>query len=261
MNQRIVSPEVFVEEALAYRYGGRVKLEDIRYSDLALLTIPTIIKVLSEIVPGIKQVSAWYRSTLPYLIEVSGKRLLIVETLPGAPLASAVLEELKVCGVRYVIYCGYVGSLCDDLRPGDVVVVEEAIVDEGVSRIYRPGVTRSFASRKLLNMVCEVLNELHVDYRVVRVWTTDAPYMETVERVQWFRDVYGCSCVDMETSALYTVGTYLGLEVCAVHLVSDQVTERGWYVLFFKEEFKEMRRRFCEILRNLCVELLTRFKS
>ena len=44
----------------------------------------------------------------------------------------------------------------------------------------------------------------------------------------------------METSALYTVGTYLGLEVCAVHLVSDQVTERGWYVLFFKEEFKEI---------------------
>ncbi|HWG91061.1 MAG TPA: hypothetical protein VNZ52_09470, partial [Candidatus Thermoplasmatota archaeon] len=56
------------------------------------------------------------------------------------------------------------------------------------------------------------------------VWTTDAIYRETPERIRHFRD-RGAIAVDMETSALLTVAHYRGIPAAGTHIITDRLGE------------------------------------
>ena len=60
-----------------------------------------------------------------------------------------------------------------------------------------------------------------------RLWTTDAPYRETAEKIARLRAA-GVQAVDMEVAALLAVAAYRGCEVAALLVVSDECYHPTW---------------------------------
>ncbi len=54
----------------------------------------------------------------------------------GAPQAVMILEKLIALGARRVIFLGWTGGLNPALSPGDLILPDEAISEEGTSRHY-----------------------------------------------------------------------------------------------------------------------------
>ena len=79
------------------------------------------------------------RRALPVPLPSTGGRVGLLGRFGiGAPAATAALEELAALGTSAVVSVGTAGSLQRDLKPGDLVLCEAAIRDEGVSHHYLP---------------------------------------------------------------------------------------------------------------------------
>jgi uridine phosphorylase len=75
-----------------------------------------------------------------------------------------------------------------------------------------------------------------------RVWSIDAPYRETVRKVLRYRQE-GILGVDMETSALFAVARYRGIDLACVLVVSDDLSTLQWVHGFKDPRFLEARKR------------------
>ncbi len=137
------------------------------------------------------------------------------------------------CGSRIFIVFGLCGSLVDDVGIGDLVVARDSLIDEGTSRIYSPRSRISRADPALTKILFESCRKHSQRCHLARIWSTDAPYMETAERVSRFRS-RRASCVDMETSAIYTLSRIRGVRASAIHIVSDSLSGDVWRPMFFE---------------------------
>ena len=145
----------------------------------------------------------------------------------GAPAAVIAMEELIALGVRSIVAVGTSGSLQKDLRIGSTVLPNQAIRDEGTSHHYVPGTRFASPSPDLLGRLRRTLNASQRSFREGAVWTTDAPYRETRGEVEKLQNE-GVLAVEMEASALFTVGTYRKAEVAALLNVSDDLSHLRW---------------------------------
>lgn len=73
------------------------------------------------------------RLTPVWEIEISGRRLAVLQPGVGAPQAADFLEEVIAMGCTRIIACGGAGALIPDLVRGHAVVVGSAVRDEGTS--------------------------------------------------------------------------------------------------------------------------------
>ena len=164
----------------------------------------------------------------------------------GAPQAVMVLEKLIVLGAKRVVLFGWTGSLDSTLEPGDLIVADEAVSEEGTSRHYSKDL-RPRASLSLTEELRTALEGEGIPFKQGPVWTTDAPYRETAEKVKRFQ-AEGVLGVDMETSALYTVGAFRGIEVAALLVVSDDLSQLKWRHGFQEARFLEARKKLAQFL-------------
>jgi uridine phosphorylase len=141
------------------------------------------------------------------------------------------LEEAIECETKTIFEVGLAGGLQTFLRPADIVVVTEAIRDEGTSHHYFPAKTRVESSRKLRNELIKHLMEGKIKHFAGSVWSTDGIYRETRSKFQRFRD-QGVLAVDMETSAVFAVAKYRNVRVASAQVISDVLTENGWLQAF-----------------------------
>lgn len=145
----------------------------------------------------------------------------------GGPAAVLRAEELAAVGARAFIGVGIAGGLAPGLRPGDVVVCDRAVRDEGTSHHYAPADVPARASPSLNRWLAATLTEAKIPFRSGASWTTDAPYRETLAEVRHYRK-QGVLSVEMEASALFIFARHRGLRAASVLVVSDLLTDRGW---------------------------------
>ena len=141
----------------------------------------------------------------------------------GAPLAVLSLERLIVSGAQDIVILGFCGALDEKTDIGDAVSVTQAASEEGTSKHYFPRKKLFRASSQLRTEVENSLSEQRLSFVNGSVVSTDAPFRETRS---WLdrnraRDI---GFVDMETSAVFALADFYGLQAAALHLVSDQVT-------------------------------------
>lgn len=145
----------------------------------------------------------------------------------GAPQAVDTIETLAALGVKNVISVGMMGAFGAEIQCGDVIIPQRAYVEEGTSLHYYESIEYSCPSAFLLT---EALNRISNNGSFPIV-TTDAVYRQTFEKEAIWRDK-GCVGVDMETSALFSVGKYLDLNVISVLIASDKhpmnETDKKW---------------------------------
>jgi uridine phosphorylase len=163
--------------------------------------------------------------------------LVLAGPILGAPQAAIVMEVLGRRGIDKFLSLGWCGSLHPELTWGDIILPDDAVSEEGTSAHYPlPGPARP--DEALSEALAGGLNRLGAAFTSGRVWTTDAPYRETRDRVAR-HSADGVICVDMETSALMTVARFRQLAWSGLLVVSDELWGEDWRPGFKSRELKE----------------------
>jgi len=171
----------------------------------------------------------------------------------GAPYAVMILETLIAWGARRFVFMGWCGALSPDLRFGDLMVPTSALIDEGTSAHYLGDAARSAPGSRMAAAIGEALQAGKSNHRAHTgaVWTTDAVFRETRERLATFQE-RGALAVDMETSALFTVAAFRQVEIGALLVVSDSLAGADWQPGFRDPRFKASRQAAHRVLSDLC---------
>jgi uridine phosphorylase len=168
----------------------------------------------------------------------------------GAPQAVLAMEKLVALGAGRFWVLGWCGSLQDSLRVGDAVIPTGAVSEEGTSSHYPIGELEAQPDRLLTKRLMDALIEKGLPFRSGRIWTTDAPYRETPQKVLHYQRE-GVLAVEMEMSALMTVGLFRSVAVTSLLVVSDELFDLTWHRGFSDPKLKKATRSGAETLLQL----------
>jgi uridine phosphorylase len=168
----------------------------------------------------------------------------------GAPQAVMGMEKLIVLGAKRIWILGWCGSLNPEIRVGHLVIPTGAVSEEGTSSHYPIGNRPVEPDGRLNDMLEVALNQEDLPIALGPIWTTDAPYRETSEKVKAFQ-AKGILAVEMEISALMTLALYRSVSMAAVLVVSDELFELKWSPGFFNPMLKENSRAAGRVLSRL----------
>jgi len=162
-----------------------------------------------------------------YRLKQKGFEIDLVGPAMGAPVAGMVIEMLIAGGAKKIIALGFAGSLDPSLKIGDLLLVKEAISDEGTGPSYIPGLKSVSASESLVSAIISELSSQGEKIQAGKVVSTDAFFRETREKLERFRSM-GALAVEMEMSALYAIGKFRGVEVLGMVIISDELFRDRW---------------------------------
>jgi uridine phosphorylase len=170
----------------------------------------------------------------------------------GAPATVAILEEAIACCVKVIFEVGISGGIQHGLKPGDIVVVTEAIRDEGTSYHYLSPEVMVESHQPLKNKLIERLRTNGIRYYAGPVWSTDGVYRETVRKIRKFREG-GILAVDMETSAVFALAKYRHVEAASAQIISDVLTEDKWTLALNSQAVRESEEILLKnVLETVC---------
>ncbi len=184
----------------------------------------------------------------------------------GASYAVLLVETLIAWGAREIIFFGSCGAISQSAKIGDIIIPTCSIIDEGVSKHYNGQWIKAsknwpenyegedalaYPSDNLTKIIKNELSKNGLKFKSGMIWTTDAAFMETREKVKYFQQ-RGTLGVEMETSALFTVGNYRGVETSAILVVSDELSTYTWCHGFSTVRYKKSRKKIIESLSALC---------
>lgn len=156
-----------------------------------------------------------------------GTKVALFMSTVGAAASAAVLEDLYAMGVEKIIVFGTCGVLDSSIENCAVIIPDAAVRDEGTSFHYAMSSDEIAVNQKYLEDFKALLEELHCEYTVGKVWTTDGIYRETKEKVAR-RKAAGCICVDMECSANVAVSNFRGKELFQFFYAADNLDAEEW---------------------------------
>ncbi len=178
---------------------------------------------------------------------------LVVANLPGgAAPAAALMEELISIGVSRFVCIGSAGLISKEFDQNKMLVVTEAIRDEGTSYHYLPAGEAAYTSPLLREQLKDSLARQGVDFAEGKVWTTDAFYRETPSRVAR-RLAEGAIAVEMECAALCAVAQRRGVEFAQALFFSDSLLSEVWSG--FSRDYPEKRLKALDLLLETGLEL------
>ncbi len=195
-----------------------------------------------------------YMSKVLYLAD-SPDMPALVGPIIGAPYAAMILELIIAWGVRQVVFVGWCGSLCADVRIGEIVVPTGAWPDDGTSKHYhicRPGPVK--ADGAMAALVTKVLDERRLPYKQGLIWTTDGVFREVPSRIALFKK-RAAVAVEMEVAALLAVAGFRKISLGALLVVSDELFQMKWHPGFKHRRFRQTRMSVGQAALAVCREI------
>ncbi len=172
--------------------------------------------------------SRWEDGPHPiYEIELEGQRLAFFHPGVGGPIAAGLLEEAIAYGCTKFIVCGGCGVLQRDLAVGKLILVTEALRDEGVSYHYMAPGRAITANPTAVEALKAVLAADRIPYVAGKTWTTDAPYRETEPTIA-ARRAEGCLSVEMEAASLMAVAQFRAVTLGQLLYAGDDLSGENW---------------------------------
>jgi uridine phosphorylase len=147
----------------------------------------------------------------------------------GSPMTVELAEEFAAMGVKCMILMTWGGILQPDLVPGDIVVIDQAIRDEGTSYHYLPPARYVNADAALADQLVATIRSLGGKCSRGTTWTTDAPYRETLDEIRQYQ-AEGVKTVEMESAGLFTIGQVRNIPTASVVVGMDKLAEYRWQV-------------------------------
>lgn len=170
----------------------------------------------------------------------------------GAPYGVMLLETLIAWGARKIVFFGWCGAISPQVSIGDIIVPTGAFIDEGTSPHYcRIEDAPVRPATPFTGKIKTVLEDRGHAFHEGDIWTTDGIYRETREKVTYYQGKRALA-VEMELSAVYTVGNFRNVAVGAVLVVSDALSSLTWRPGFGEKRFNASRRIICDAIGDLC---------
>ncbi|MGC8505573.1 MAG: nucleoside phosphorylase [Thermoplasmata archaeon] len=183
---------------------------------------------------SLKESELFYRGLFQEAID-EDRGLYIVRICPGGPLTAATVEELASAGASKFLLLGTAGSINPKIRFGDLVFCAKAVRDEGTSYHYLKPSLFAYPSIPLTNTLFRASIKNGIKATIGITWTTDAPYMETMEEIEEFRN-RGVLTVEMEAASLFAVSRRRTVESAAIFSISDELHGEKWTGMGVPEE-------------------------
>ena len=171
----------------------------------------------------------------------------------GAPVAAVIAEALIASGVKHIVSLGTAGGIQTDLHAGQIISVQGAIRDDGTSHHYLQADVAVGPDPRLAAHLEASLGDALGKRGVV--WTTDAPFRETIAELQCHREA-GVLAVEMEAAALMAVCELRGAAFASTVCISDILSETGWQALFSDAPVRQA----LESMYNAAVATLIEFR-
>ncbi len=216
--------------------------------DLLMIMIPRELKFLAENTGA--QKTAFTNMRLHDLYRTQREEappVTLAGPFMGAPHAAMGMEKLIAMGARRILVLGWCGSLQPSLNIGDLVIPTHAVSEEGTSQHY-PTASPNPASDENLNGLLETtLKDQKTPFTKGPIWTTDAIYRETPEKVKAYQrqDILA---VEMEISALLAVASFRSVQMAALLVVSDELSQLKWVPGFSSTRLKNRSRKAALLL-------------
>jgi uridine phosphorylase len=160
--------------------------------------------------------------TAMHTIDVGGTACGIIARTIGGPFAVLVAEQLRTSGAELVLGLTSAGRVSPSLPLPSLVVVQEAIRDEGTSYHYIAPGDAAESDTDLVTTMADGIRSLGVPASSGRVWTTDAPYRETQQQLDKHA-ADGVLAVEMQAASLLAFSKATGMPAGIVALVSNAV--------------------------------------
>lgn len=163
-----------------------------------------------------------------YKINYDGLDIALFMARVGAPACIIAYEELMVMGMDKLIMFGTCGVLDGSIEDLAIIIPNKALRDEGTSYHYMKSSDEVDVNPKYIPEFINILKNHNItNYVIGKTWTTDAPYRETVKKVQK-RKEQGCLCVDMECSAMSAVAKFRDKELFQFFYAADNLDNAKW---------------------------------
>ncbi len=156
------------------------------------------------------------------IFQVDGRDCGMVARTIGGPYAVLVAEQLVASGAKIVLGLTSAGRIATTLPLPSLVVIDEAIRDEGTSLHYVPAGTTIHGDAALATELTSALASVSLPVHRGIAWTTDAPYRETRERIA-VRANQGALAVEMQAASLFAFAQARGARVGMVAHVTNAV--------------------------------------
>jgi uridine phosphorylase len=151
----------------------------------------------------------------------------IVGRVVGAAFAVLVAEELFASGCELLISITSAGQIVPLGQPPYVVLIEQALRDEGTSYHYLPPSPYASLHPMLQASISNGWDHSHVPLYSGASWTTDAPFRETEAMIEWCRE-QGILTVEMEAAALYALAEARQYSIiCFAHVTNSMGQTEG----------------------------------
>jgi len=154
----------------------------------------------------------------------------IVPRTIGGPYAVLISEQLWAAGARVIIGLTSAGRVSRNLPLPSIVVVNEAIRDEGTSLHYvAPSARIKTPTAGIVEPLLAELGSVALNVCQGLAWTTDAPYRETREQLDYWA-TQNVLAVEMQAASLFGFAHARGAAVGVIALVSNSIdgTSRGF---------------------------------
>ena len=135
---------------------------------------------------------------------------------------SITTEVMCNAQIKNIIRVGTAGSLDENIKVGDIFVVDEVIRGDGVTPYYVDKDFKTLADKRIADTLYEVAKGMGVNVYRGKAWTTDALLRETREIVEEKRKE-GALVVDMVSSTLLTIAQTYNIKAGSILAVSDNV--------------------------------------
>ncbi|MDO4474930.1 MAG: uridine phosphorylase [Eubacteriales bacterium] len=169
------------------------------------------------------------REYVTYTGYLDGVKVSVMSTGMGGPSAAIGLEELVRCGAKTFIRVGTCGGMQLDVEGGDLVIANAAIRMEGTTKEYAPIEYPAVADFKVTTALAQAAEKLGYKYHIGVAQSKDSFYGQHEPEVKpvgyellnkwnaWIR--CGALASEMESAALFIVGSYLRVRVGSILLV------------------------------------------
>ncbi|MCM8771454.1 MAG: hypothetical protein NC936_06310, partial [Candidatus Omnitrophica bacterium] len=124
--------------------------------------------------------------------------------------------------IQNIIRIGTAGALDENIKIGDLVVVDKVIRGDGVTPYYVDKDFQTVADKKIADTLFEVAKIMGSNVHRGTIWTTDALLRETRQIVEAKRKE-GAIAVDMVSSTLLTIAQIYNVKAGAILAISDNV--------------------------------------
>ena len=215
---------------------------------LMISSIPDL-KTLTSIMNPLKTPVNLMMSQI-YIQDNSPSVFSLAGPVTGAPYAALLMETLMAWGAKNFIYFGWCGSISKEIKTGDIILPTEAIIDEGTSVGYEKQAGEiSNPSHDINRNIQTLFDDQSINYHQGRIWTTDAIFRETREKIEHFQ-IQKALAVEMELSALFTVAKFRSIHIGAILVVSDELASFTWNPGFNDKRFKQSRMAVLGVMKN-----------